>query len=353
MAFLTGLSFGAPLVLLALAALPAIWWLLRVTPPLPRRLVFPPLRLLLGLSGKEETPARTPWWLLLLRLIAAAAVIVALAEPIFGKPPQIAGSGPIVLFVDNGWTAAANWEARQAAIADILQGAARQGRAIAVVPTADVPDIGLMDAGKAGRVAQGLSPQPWLPDRQRAVAALRKAKFTQKPQIVWLSDGVEDGTAGATADALGALGTLSVFADAAGHDALALLPPANVASGFDVAAIRAGTKGARGGEIAALGSHGEMLASAPFRFDDGKARAAAHISLPLEVRNETTRIVIANTDAAGAVQLLGGAGARRAAGIVSAGGAEDTQPLLSDTYYLERALAPYAELRKGTISELL
>ena len=32
--------------------LPAIWWLLRVTPPLPRRVVFPPLRLLLGLAGR-------------------------------------------------------------------------------------------------------------------------------------------------------------------------------------------------------------------------------------------------------------------------------------------------------------
>src|SRR5882757_7215544 len=98
MEFLAGLSFGAPYLLAALIVLPAIWWLLRVTPPLPRRLVFPPLRLMFGLSGQEETPARTPWWLLLLRLIAAAAVIVALAEPLFGKGPQVAGSGPVVLF---------------------------------------------------------------------------------------------------------------------------------------------------------------------------------------------------------------------------------------------------------------
>src|SRR5215475_6798350 len=100
MEFLSGLSFGAPLILAALVVLPAIWWLLRVTPPLPRRIVFPPLRLLLGLSGKEETPARTPWWLLLLRLIAAALVIIALAEPLFGRGPQIAGQGPVLLFID-------------------------------------------------------------------------------------------------------------------------------------------------------------------------------------------------------------------------------------------------------------
>ena len=31
------LSFGAPLILTALLALPVLWWLLRVTPPLPRR----------------------------------------------------------------------------------------------------------------------------------------------------------------------------------------------------------------------------------------------------------------------------------------------------------------------------
>src|SRR5437763_7552257 len=125
MAFLSGLSFGAPWILAALVVLPAIWWLLRVTPPLPRRVVFPPLRLLLGLERKEETPAHTPLWLLLLRLIAAACMIVALADPIIGTPPAIAGSGPIVLFIDNGWTAAANWDGRQALIADVLRTAQR------------------------------------------------------------------------------------------------------------------------------------------------------------------------------------------------------------------------------------
>ncbi|MBV9045549.1 MAG: DUF4159 domain-containing protein, partial [Alphaproteobacteria bacterium] len=65
------------------------------------------------------------------------------------------------------------------------------------------------------------------------------------------------------------------------------------------------------------------------------------------------RIVVVNHDSAGAVQLIGGSGARRAVGLVNAGASEDTQPLLSDTYYLERALAPYADVRKGTVSDLL
>src|SRR5512137_1167883 len=190
---LSGLSFGAPWILAALLVLPAIWWLLRVTPPLPRRVVFPPLRLLLGLSGDEETPAQTPWWLLLLRLIAAACVILALSDPLIGKAPPIAGTGPMVLFIDNGWTAAANWDARQAVIADVLRTASNLGRAVAIVPTADVPDVSLMDAGKAARIAQALTPEPWLPDRTRAAAAITKAKFAARPDIIWLSDGIEDG----------------------------------------------------------------------------------------------------------------------------------------------------------------
>ena len=62
------LGFVLPWLLLALPLLPAIWWLLRVTPPAPRRQSFPAVRLLRDLPAPEQTPSRTPWWLLLLRL---------------------------------------------------------------------------------------------------------------------------------------------------------------------------------------------------------------------------------------------------------------------------------------------
>src|ERR1700729_1718251 len=104
--------FAAPWVLLALPALPLLWWLLRVTPPSPRRETFPAIRLLLGLHPTEETPARTPWWLLLLRLVAAALVIVALARPVLDSTGSMDGDGPVLLVIDNGWAAAADWPRR-------------------------------------------------------------------------------------------------------------------------------------------------------------------------------------------------------------------------------------------------
>ena len=45
--------------------------------------------------------------------------------------------------------------------------------------------------------------------------------------------------------------------------------------------------------------------------------------------------------------------AQRSAGIVSENSSSEGQPLLSDIYYLDRSLSPYAEIAKGNISQLL
>src|SRR3954464_11190445 len=80
---LGGLAFLSPWLLVGLAALPVLWWLLRLTPPAPKRIPFPAIRLLFGLLPKEETPHRTPWWLILLRLAIAALLIVGLSHPLW------------------------------------------------------------------------------------------------------------------------------------------------------------------------------------------------------------------------------------------------------------------------------
>ena len=123
------IAFAAPWLLLALPVLPVLWWLLRVTPPAPRRLAFPALRLLRDLPVAEETPSRTPWWLLLLRLVAAALLILGLARPVWGPAGGLAGEGPLLLVVDDGWAAAADWPARMAAARAALERAGARGPA--------------------------------------------------------------------------------------------------------------------------------------------------------------------------------------------------------------------------------
>ena len=94
MSFFPALAFLSPWWLAALAALPVLWWLLRVTPPSPRHVLFPAIRLLMELTPKEETPARTPWWLLLLRLVVAALVIAALAHPLLNPAARAIDASP-------------------------------------------------------------------------------------------------------------------------------------------------------------------------------------------------------------------------------------------------------------------
>src|SRR6185437_2607722 len=152
MGLFSALSFGAPWILAALAALPVLWWLLRVTPPQPRRIFFPPIRLLLGLKDEEQTPAHTPWWLLLLRLVAAGLLILALAEPMLGRNVKLLGDGPLVLVVDNGWTATPG-------------------------------PVTLLDAGAAEKSARELKPMPWPGDRAAAAAQIARAPLAGRPQF--------------------------------------------------------------------------------------------------------------------------------------------------------------------------
>src|SRR5580765_5892678 len=162
---LGALAFASPWLLAALAALPVIWWLLRVTPPSPRRVAFPAIRLLLGLQPREETPARTPLWLLVLRTVLAALVIVGLAHPLLNPQSFLGGGGPIVLVVDDGWAAARDWNARQTAAIDLLAEAEREDRAVVLVTTAPLPSdekqppLAPIRAADARAAVQALQPK--------------------------------------------------------------------------------------------------------------------------------------------------------------------------------------------------
>src|SRR5512134_816022 len=133
---LDALSFAAPWALAALAVLPTLWWLLRVSPPSPMRIVFPPLRLLASLSSREESAVRTPWWLLLLRLALAVCVILGVAHPVLIATDALSGSGPVYVLIDDGWPSAHTWEERRAALAQVVDRAERDDRGILIETTA-------------------------------------------------------------------------------------------------------------------------------------------------------------------------------------------------------------------------
>ena len=74
--------------------------------------------------------------------------------------------------------------------------------------------------------------------------------------------------------------------------------------------------------------------------------------MPGELRNRTTRIDVEGGRSAGSVLLVDERWRRRPVGIVGPPNGNG-QPLLSQSYYLERALEPFAEIRRGRVAELL
>ena len=124
------LAFAAPAVLAAFVGLVGLYFLLRVTPPSPRRAIFPPLRLLVGLDPNETTPARTPWPILALRLAIGALIILAMAEPLWNSLAALSGSGPLLVLIDDGFAAAPQWNKRIDFARERAASAERAGRIV-------------------------------------------------------------------------------------------------------------------------------------------------------------------------------------------------------------------------------
>ncbi len=350
------LAFGAPWVLLGLAVLPVIWWLLRVTPPAPRRVRFPAVRLLLGLPQGEETPARTPLWLLALRILIAALVIVALADPFLN--PQIANlkKSAIVIVVDNGWSAAARWDDRVGTMQGIAAEAEREKRPLVVVPTAPA-DLKVRMTQLSGAEAQGavkaVAPQPYGVDRLAAIKPLGEIAFKGRPDIIWLSDGLDARNLGEFISTLQGIGDLSILTDGQANAPLALAQPRVEGSALVFRVIRGASDTAVSGTLKATGSNGRYLATRDFTLKPGDSEVKVPMELATELRNDLARVEIANRLSAGSTVLIDERWRRRPVGLISGQSVDSAQPLLSDVFFLDRALQPYAEIHKGTIADLV
>ncbi len=345
------LSFAEPMLLLGLLSLPALWWLLRVMPPRPRRVEFPPTRLLFDIAPKEETPSRTPWWLTALRLAAAALVILAAAGPIWNPQTGLAGhTSPLVILLDDGWSAASSWDSRIRAADELIANADTDRRGVALVPLSESSrDITIMPAGAARVALRQLSPKPYSIDRVDTLISLdRFLKTTGDAEIAWLSDGVDTGRGTEFVENLGkTIGerALTIF-EGGTPSAMALAAAENAAAKMTVKVLRADS-GIAAGTVRALDAKGSPIGEARFGFAPQDHETEASFDLPVELRNDIARLEISGERSAGAVQLLDKRWRRRAIGIVTGSTSDTAQPLLASTFYLTRALAPFADVRLG------
>jgi Domain of unknown function (DUF4159)/Aerotolerance regulator N-terminal len=344
------LAFTVPWVLAALATLPVLYWLLRMTPPPPRRAVLPTLAIMRDLEKKEETPAHTPWWLLLLRLLLAAIIIMAMAGPLWNPDAESrSGRGPLLVVVDNSWSAAPDWKQRTERAEALIATAGAAGRPVSLRATADeAAEIVPGTSARALEQLRGLQPQPHSIDRTRHLPSLQAYVAAHATsEVVWITDRVSAaGDPDAISKAAEILGDRLTVIAGEKAAAIGLAGPQNTPDALVLRVIRADDGATDAGTLRAIDSRGRPLAEGRFLFAAGQRETQARIETPLEIRNDISRIDIVGQTSAGAVQLLDSRSKRRRVGVITGESLDTAQPLLSPAYFITRALSPFADVRE-------
>ena len=350
------IGFTAPWLLVALAALPLLWILLRAVPPAPIRRRFPGVALLLGLSDDDTVTDHTPWWLLLLRMLAVATLIVGLAGPVLDPEPKgnDAATGRLLVVLDASWSSARDWPAQQALLETMLAEAGRNARPVAVLRLSDPKPPVFRAAGAWRSRLSGLAPAPWAPtpaNMEMAARMLGARDFETR----WLSDGLAREGRAALLSALEAHGPVTVHESPV--PVIALRPAETEAGTLQLAATRARAGPERQITVAAHGRDPagttRVLATLPLRFAAGETEAQGALSLPEELRGRLSRFKIAGQDHAGAVALTDDRLRLREVALIAARQHREAPDLVSPLHYLEKALAPTTRLLDDALADVL
>jgi Domain of unknown function (DUF4159)/Aerotolerance regulator N-terminal len=346
-------AFAAPGMLALLLALPLIYWLLRMIPPLPKLVRFPAIRLLIGLEPTEQTPSKMPWWLLLLRLLLATALILAVARPLLNPQADLPGKGPLMLVIDDGWSSAPGWTTRIAHAERLIQRAERANRPVVLAGTApaplDAPAMrkGAMRPDEARTLLRAFRPKPWPTDRAAAVTAIDQMQVDPGAYVIWLSDGLEDEGAAKLTERLRRFDGLQVIVPDQATTPLLLLPPAAEGRDLKVQALRPVADGPRRVAIQAADEQGRTVARIDLDFAANATKGEGTLPAPPELRNRMARLDIEAQGGAGSMVLLDERSRRRPVAILGEQPTANGQPLMQEVYFLERALDPYVSLTIG------
>ncbi|MCX7558086.1 DUF4159 domain-containing protein [Sulfitobacter sp. F26204] len=356
MTVLGGIGFTAPWLLLALLVLPILWLILRAVPPAPVRRRFPGVALLLGLNDDDTVSDRTPWWLLLLRMLAVAAVILGLAGPVINpETDQTAGEGPLLIALDGTWAGATRWPQQIAAIEAQLTRAGRAGRPVGFLSLSrpDTPSFQSADVWRT-RLA-GFTPAPWQPSEANVAKAVEIMAGLDAFDTLWFSDALDYSGRDALLDTMQARGSVEVYQTAA--NVLAIAPATYEDSLVQLKLSRAAPAFEREVVVQAEGrdpaGNARILATATTVFEAGSTEAETQLSLPSELRARITGFTIAGQRSAGATTLVDDGLRRREVALISSDSDQEGLQLLTPLHYIEQALAPTADLIKGSITDVL
>jgi hypothetical protein len=344
------IGFSSPLILLALLGLPLLWWLLKATPPKPRRQIFPPLVLLETLKTRSQSPAHTPWWLLVLRILLIGLVIMFCAGPMLNPSGNLFANNAqtIVVMVDNSWSSGASFEAIQQEALYTVDEAGRQDGKIILWPLADSnPDLSVLSALEAKDQLRALQPLP-IPLQSKII--LQKLTQLSEKMAQNAINFVYAGTGLISEDLSLAFQEInrnanwqSVFLVQTPDDFLTLKQIEQTGDlSFQMATSLLQNKAPV--TIGLYDNKNNILEQQIITDYELNSAETISFDLPLPLLQDAAYARILQQNHAGAVALIDGRLKRKNIAILSGEKATQNQSLLRETHYLERAFRPYANI---------
>ncbi|MDO6726910.1 DUF4159 domain-containing protein [Cognatishimia sp. 1_MG-2023] len=347
------IGFAAPWVLIALGALPVLWFLLRAVPPAPIRRRFPGVVLLLGLEDDESVMDRTPWWLLLLRMCVVAAAIIGFAGPVLNPQEQATSDRPLLIALDGGWASAPHWRAQSAVLVSVLEEADRLGRDAAILRLTTPAEPEFLPAGAWARRVAEFEPLPWQPDAAKVDAIIGQLGDNTFDTL-WVSDGLAHDGRSALIEAFESRGDLQVVQR---DELVVALSDVALQDGILTVTAQAAARGAEPKTVSIMGKDPtgaeRVLATGALNFEANSQISTIEFSLPAELRGRVTRFQIDGVTSAGATYLTDDSIRRREIAIVTSRTDREGLELLSPSHYLRQALVETAEVIEGSIPDVL
>jgi len=355
-AFLANFVFLNPWALSALFALPALYLLLKITPPTPKIVVFPAARFLSDLKPKTNTANHTPWWLLLLRIMIIALLILAFARPVLNPGTKNIDDTPLLLIVDNGWSSAQNWDDIVEAATHEIRSSGQHSASIYILPTAENASSAPLVAGpflqnEALSYIKALKPYPWPSNLRNASEALPDKEF----RAVWLSDGIKKNGHGFFVQSVKSVSSgLNVTAPQ--HNALPFILKKSKdtlsKSFIEIDGVHS-IDSSVALKILLLNEHGQVLDEKSISPSDMQLPAHINFELPAPLQAQLSSFKIANQQGAASVFIRDETGAMKTVGIVSAQTNSEHLKLREGSFYIHKALQPYANIIQGKIEHLI
>lgn len=351
---MAGFVFLSPWALFGLLALPVLWYVLKITPPKPRHVRFPGIRILQELQTTESSATQAPWWLLLLRLALVTMLIFALSRPVFHQNALVSAlEGPLVLVIDNDWSMADGWRDHLNSAHRLVEVADEAALEILIVATASpIEEQALKPLSGAEALAtlDSLTAHPWPTNRKAHLKRLQALPpdFLEEAQIYWISNGLKEIEPDGFVDGLADIAPYRVVSKKSASKAALIRKVVRHPEGFE-ATVDALHSSAPPANLLMQDEDRTILYEAPLK--KGGAPDVYVVSVPQELKARTQRVALEGVRSVGGHYLLDQRWRDQRVGILSSAGERTT--LLDASYFLEKSLLPHAQVDRDALSALL